>query len=68
MNCPLFYLLFSGITKTASRVKELYYGTTKQDVCWIIKYCFIYFMTVLLDTKTKVIPIITKILSGTSRA
>jgi hypothetical protein len=27
-----FYLLFSGITKTAGRIKEFYYRITKQDI------------------------------------
>jgi hypothetical protein len=32
-DLPYFYLLFSGIAKTAGRIKELYYRITKQDVC-----------------------------------
>jgi hypothetical protein len=31
-DLPYFYLLFSGIAKTAGRIKELYYRVTKQDV------------------------------------
>jgi hypothetical protein len=57
-----FYLLFLGIAKTTGRIKELYYRITKQDIRWVIKYCNIYAITVLLAAKTKVIPIITKIL------
>jgi hypothetical protein len=61
-DLPYFYLLFSGIAKTAGRIKEFYYGVTKQDIRWVIKYCNIYVITALLATKTKVIPIIAKIL------
>jgi hypothetical protein len=57
-----FYLLFSGIAKTAGRIKELYYGVTKQDIRWVIKYCNICAITALLVAKAEVILIIAKIL------
>jgi hypothetical protein len=31
-DLPYFYLLFSGIAKTAGRIKEFYYRITKQDI------------------------------------